>query len=114
MSQQTATDLPLGSGTAPAALTIRLARAADTAALRRIAALDSAAVPAGRVVLGEVEGVLWAAVAVDGGAVVADPFRPTAEVVEVLRERARQLGADPLAARRGGTLRLLSRPGLAA
>jgi hypothetical protein len=70
------------------ALTIRPADLADLAALDRLAALDSAPAPAGDVLVAEVGGELWAAVDVDSGAAIADPFRPSADVVELLRLHA--------------------------
>lgn len=38
---------------------------------------------------------LRAALALKGGAVVADPFYPTADLIDLLRARARQLSAPP-------------------
>jgi hypothetical protein len=71
------------------ALTIRPADLADLAALDRLAALDSASAPTGDVLVAEVGGELWAAVEVDSGAAIADPFRPSADLVELLRLHAR-------------------------
>lgn len=76
------------------AVTVRLAGPADRSAVERLAVLDSATVPAGDVLLAEVDDELRAAVAVAGGTAIADPFRPTADLVALLRERAHQLG-DP-------------------
>jgi hypothetical protein len=70
-------------------LTIRPADLADLAALDRLAALDSASAPTGDVLVAEVGGELWAAVEVDSGAAIADPFRPSADLVELLRLHAR-------------------------
>jgi hypothetical protein len=72
-------------------LTIRQARPSDTLALFRIAALDSARVPRGRVLLAVVGGEPWAAVSLDDLHAVADPFRPSGELVLLLIERARQV-----------------------
>jgi hypothetical protein len=47
------------------------------------------------VLLAEVDGQLRAAVALADGTLVADPFHPTTDLVGLLRERARQLGATP-------------------
>jgi hypothetical protein len=77
-------------GTGPA-LTIRYAGAADTEALERLARLDSGRAPRGVVLVAEVGGELWAAVSLDDHHAVADPFRPTGELVALLSERARQL-----------------------
>ena len=72
-------------------VTIRPDGAGDALALRRLAALDSAEIPSGALLLAEVSGELWAAVPLSGGAAVADPFRPTAELVSLLRVRADQV-----------------------
>ena len=77
------------------ALTIRRATAADTFALRRLAAIDSAAPPTGDVLLAEMGSELWAAVSVDSGAAIADPFRPSGDLVDLLRFRAERLGGHP-------------------
>jgi hypothetical protein len=66
-------------------LTIRRADASDASALFRLAALDSAAPPTGDHLLAEVAGELWAAVEIDSGHAIADPFRPSAELVDLLR-----------------------------
>jgi hypothetical protein len=73
--------------TAPSVL-IRAARGSDGPALRRLAALDSADVPAGRVLVAETDGDLLAAFDQESGAHIADPFRPTADVVALLKLRA--------------------------
>jgi hypothetical protein len=67
------------------ALTFRPATASDTAALRRLAALDSADPLSGEVVLAESDGCLVAALSTADGRVVADPFVPTAATVHLLR-----------------------------
>jgi hypothetical protein len=74
------------------ALTIRRADLADLAALDRLAALDSAAAPAGDVLVAEVAGELWAALELSSGRSVADPFRRSGELVELLRLHARSAG----------------------
>jgi hypothetical protein len=78
-------------------LTIRRADSSDTGALVRLAALDSASPPTGETVLAEVGGELWAAVEMDTGAAIADPFRPSGELVDLLRL---QVSLDGRAARR--------------
>ena len=50
---------------------------ADAFALRRLAVIDSASPPTGDVLLAEMGSELWAAVSVDTGAAIADPFRPS-------------------------------------
>jgi hypothetical protein len=72
-------------------VTVRRSSDADRVALRRLAALDSKDEPQGPVILAEVDGELVAAVPFDGGAPIADPFRPTADVVSLLELRAAQV-----------------------
>jgi hypothetical protein len=77
---------------APAApFTIRHATPDDADALTRLAELDSSRPPRGVVLLAEVAGEPWAAISLDDHHAVADPFRPTGELVFMLVERARQL-----------------------
>jgi hypothetical protein len=66
---------------------IRAARGSDGIALHRLAALDSARVPAGDLLVAETDGALVAAHAPATGATIADPFRHPAEVVELLQLR---------------------------
>jgi hypothetical protein len=82
-------------------LTIRTADATDAVAVERLAALDSASPPTGHLVLGEVGHELWAAMDLDTGTTIADPFRPSGSVVEMLRARA-ELGGERAPARRLG------------
>jgi hypothetical protein len=77
-------------------ISIRIATSDDTMALARLAALDSGSVPSGPILLAERDGELHAALALSGtGAVIADPFVPTVELVALLRVRAARLAADP-------------------
>jgi hypothetical protein len=79
-------------------ITIRPAGYSDARALLALAALDSAQVPDGPLLLAEAGGELVAAVSVPGDAVIADPFRRTAGIVSMLRLRAAQLRAETEAA----------------
>jgi hypothetical protein len=82
-------------------ITIRPAYADDSVALRRLAVLDSAVeAPAGPLLVAEVEGELHAALSLQTGAVIADPFRPTLALVELLHAHARALTASTRTARR--------------
>ena len=72
----------------PSTVTIRPAYPDDEAAIMRLAALDSAAVPAWPFLLAEVEGELRAALSLSSGRAIADPFEETARVVEMLRAYA--------------------------
>jgi hypothetical protein len=80
-------DAPSGASS----LTLRLAVPADAEALDRLAQLDSRRAPRGAVIVAEVGGEPWAAISIDDGHAVADPFRPTGELVALLVERSRQL-----------------------
>ncbi len=75
----------------PLSVTIRPAREADAAALTRVATLDSAPVPAAPVLVAEVSGEIVAAIGVDSGERIANPFEPTSEALELLALRARRL-----------------------
>ena len=86
-------------------VTIRRAGAHDALALLELAELDSAAPLSGEVLLAEVGGQAWAAIEVDTRRVVADPFRPTAGIVELLGLRASRLGAQDRRADRPSLLR---------
>jgi hypothetical protein len=72
---------------------IRAARGSDGDSLRRLAALDSARVPAGDVLVAEAEGAVVAAHSPTTGATIADPFRRTAEMVQLLELRGAMLRA---------------------
>jgi hypothetical protein len=86
-------------------LIIRRASDSDAVALHQLAALDSSSVPRGDVLVAEVGAELWAAVEVESGAAVADPFRPSADVAELLRFRADAIrGEGRLERRRLGGL----------
>jgi hypothetical protein len=67
---------------------IRLATEHDAAAVRRLAALDSARPLTGRVLIGELDGKPAAALSLKTGAAVADPFQATANLRVHLRMRA--------------------------
>ncbi len=67
---------------------IRPASTDDRQMLEHLAGLDSARVPTGELLLGVVDGEIRAAVSIDTGDVIADPFHHTADVVALLRLRA--------------------------
>jgi len=60
----------------------------DIDAIRRLAALDSKPEPSGGVLVAERAGELVAALPLDGGGALADPFKRTADVVTLLKRRA--------------------------
>ena len=92
----------IGSGSTAASLTLRYAVPADRDELDRLAQLDSTRAPRGLVLVAEVDGGIWAAISVDDLHSVADPFRPTGELLALLVARARQLRRE----HRGRTRRL--------
>ena len=59
----------------------------------RLAALDSARVPAGELLVAEADGGRGRGPRPRLGATIADPFRPTAQVVELLELRGSLLRA---------------------
>ena len=71
-----------------ASLVLRPATSADTADLERLAALDSARPLSGEVMLAHVDGDVRAAVSLETGRSVADPFYPSLELLPLLRAAA--------------------------
>jgi hypothetical protein len=65
-------------------INIRKSTASDAAELRRLAELDSARPLVGPALLAEHAGHPVAAVSLDDKRAIADPFLPTADVVEML------------------------------
>ena len=72
-------------------ITIRHAHASDRDAIARLAERDSAEVPAGSLLVAAVGEEIRAAVSIERGAAIADPFHPTAELVRLLTTRSAQL-----------------------
>jgi hypothetical protein len=78
-------------------VTFRPSRPADESSLARLAALDSARPLHGPALVAEADSRLLAALPLGSGRAIADPFEPTAELVELL-----QLHKEQLAEGRGG------------
>lgn len=76
-------------------VTIRFAHTYDGAALARLAQLDSAEAVVLPALVAEVDCELRAALSLVNGAVIADPFRATCELVDLLQIRARQFAERP-------------------
>jgi hypothetical protein len=76
-----------------AGLTVRPADQDDDEVADVLAELDSAPALAGRRLLALADGWPVAAISLDDGRVVANPFTRSAEAVALLRLRASQLGA---------------------
>jgi hypothetical protein len=75
----------------PGDVTIRPATSDDRVELERIAELDSTTLPAGPLLVGQVGEEYRAAYSVSERRAIANPFRRTAELVELLATRAKQL-----------------------
>jgi hypothetical protein len=90
----------VGSPAAFVPVTLRHATPDDRGALERLAALDEADIPAGPLLVADVDDRPVAALALGDGAVIADPFVATSDPVALLRLRASQLSAAARAGRR--------------
>jgi hypothetical protein len=82
---------PIQSVPTSADVVIRYARRDEADALATLAQLDPSRAPSGEVIVADVQGELWAAVSLDDGHAVANPFRPSGELTFRLSERAREL-----------------------
>ena len=71
------------------AFCIRMATEEDEPTLRRLAGLDSQPPIAGPALIGEIDGAAAAAISLTDGRVIADPFRSTAGLRQVLQTRYR-------------------------
>jgi hypothetical protein len=81
-------------------VTIRHAGSQDAVALKLLAMLDSTPPLRGPVLVAESAGLVLAAMSLQDGHVAADPFFPTADLVELLRARAERLEVEPPPRRR--------------
>jgi hypothetical protein len=63
----------------------------DRTAIEALAERDSGAVPGGEILVAEVEGAILAAISLDSGALLADPFSRTNELRNLLQLRRAQL-----------------------
>jgi hypothetical protein len=77
----------------PSAYRIRYATAVDADALKRLAAHNGRAPLSGRVLIGQLDGTLAAALSLSNGSVITDPSRRTDRVVAALRIRASAIRA---------------------
>jgi hypothetical protein len=67
---------------------LRLAADGDAAAVRELAERDSRPVPPGSLLVVESEGRLLAAISLESGEAIADPFERTAHLLAALRAHA--------------------------
>jgi hypothetical protein len=90
-------------------VTVRRARPSDAEAVQRLAELDGRRPPNGAILVAEVRGELLAVRSVTGGRSIADPFHPTAHLIELLELRSAHLrnGSDSGHDRRSGARRWL-------
>ena len=72
-------------------VTVRRAASGDERALARLAALDSARPPTGPALVAEADSRMLAALPLGSGRAIADPFELTAELVDLLELRKRQI-----------------------
>jgi hypothetical protein len=86
-------------------VTVRRAAPRDAAAIRHLAELEGRRAPAEPVLVAEVDGTVLAARSLDERQAVAVPFRPTAQLVELLDLRSLHLRAELELADRPGRLR---------
>ena len=73
---------------------IRAATPDDQAAITRLAQLEGRPEPQSALLLAEIHGEVLAALPLDGAPAIADPFRPTLELIEMLKQRAAQLRGE--------------------
>ncbi len=81
-------------GARHAQATVRGATSADEDALERLAQLEGRRIPDGHLLVAERNGRVLAAMSVAGGEALADPFRPTAALVEQLERRRSRLHGE--------------------
>lgn len=91
-------------------VSIRLATCADADAVERLAQLEGRRTPEGAVLVAFVAGHPLAALPLDGGPPLADPFRPTAHLVRLLELRAAELAAGERAGAAAPVVPPLVRP----
>lgn len=72
-------------------IVIRPATASDRDAIVRLAQRDTRPAPEGQLLVAEVDGEIRAAVSMEGGSLIADPFHPTADLLALLEARSGQL-----------------------
>ncbi len=79
---------------------VRFAHADEAATLRQLAELDDAADLAGEILVAAIDAEVVAALSLDDGRVIANPFLFTSQAVELLRRTATELTGRSHARRR--------------
>jgi hypothetical protein len=74
-------------------VTVRRSTSRDESALARLAALDSASPPRGPALIAEADTRILAALPLGAGRPIADPFEPTAALLQLLELRKSQIAA---------------------
>jgi hypothetical protein len=72
-------------------VTVRRSTSGDESALARLASLDSGSPPRGPALIAEADSRMLAALPLGSGRPIADPFEPTAELVQLLELRRSQI-----------------------
>ena len=90
-------------------VTVRRSTSGDVSALARLAALDSASPPRGPALIAEADARILAALPLGSGRPIADPFEPTAELVQLLEVRRSQIDSAGREPARGRGFRSLLR-----
>jgi hypothetical protein len=91
-------------------LIIRTPEQDERGSVERLALLDDRRTPEGELLVAEVDGELWAAVAIQTGDGVSDPFRPSDPVLSVLKATAAGLRATDADRKREWPARIRMRP----
>jgi hypothetical protein len=91
-------------------ITIRRATPGDAAALQRLFDLEGRRLSSEPVLVAELDGTIEAAITLTGSESVANPFLPTAHLVEMLRAQALHALAGARSARDGRFLRRAPHP----
>lgn len=86
---------PTSASPASETIELRLADVRDNHAMQRVADRDTHSLPPGPHLIALRDGRVDAALSLATGQAVADPFRRTAELVELLRCHARAMPAPP-------------------
>ena len=90
-------------------ITVRRSTSGDESALARLAALDSASPPRGPALIAEANARILAALPLGSGRSIADPFEPTAGLLQLLELRRSQIDAAETKPHARGGLRALLR-----
>ena len=77
-------------------VTVRRSHSGDELGLARLAALDSTSPPRGPALIAEADSRMLAALPLESGRAIADPFAPTQELVALLELRRTQIAAAEL------------------